>query len=145
MHILAFSAIFLSLTFFKGDLSGQESDPKTPTIEPTRFKHIDGTLACAGYIDVNLESQERLFYRYGPISDSGVELELVRAGKVVWRTLVQPLGVEHSKYTHSVKVTVDGFDPAKLHVISIGEKVIYETRSLVDGREIARAIRDLSN
>lgn len=140
-----FSLVALSHALFMREISGQEAAPKTPMIEPTRFKHIDGTIASAGYIDVNLESKERLFYRYSPIADSGVELELMRAGKVIWRTHVQPLGVEHSKYTHRVKVTVDGFDPTKLNIISIGEKVIYETRNLVDGREITRGICDRLN
>lgn len=140
-----FSILGLSLVLCMRVLSSQESASKGPMIEPTQFEHIDGIVACAGYIDIKLESKDRLFYRYSPIADSGVELELVRAGKVVWRTHVQPLGVEHSKYTHSVKVTVDGFDPTKLNVVSIGEKVIYETRNLVDGREITRGIRTLSN
>jgi hypothetical protein len=61
-------------------------------IEPTWFEFVDGTAARAEYVDLNAETGERLFVRYSPISDSGVELEMVKQSVTVWRVHVQPLG-----------------------------------------------------
>ena len=63
-------------------------------IEASWFpSHIDGTFVKAEYIDLNTNNTERLYIRYGPISDSGVELEKSTNGFVLWRVHVQPLGI----------------------------------------------------
>lgn len=112
-------------------------------VEETWFEIVDGTLAKGEYLDLNVKTNDRLFVRYGPISDSGVELERVLDGKVLWRKHVEPLGVEHSKYRHEVFVSIDGLSPDTIRVISIGEKAIYESRSLTDGRQLSRKIKEL--
>lgn len=113
-------------------------------IEETWFEFIDGTGARAEYIDLNLKTHDRLFIRYGPMSDSGVELERVIDGKVLWRKHVEPLGVEHSKYRHEVHVSIDRLTPDTIRVTSIGKSIIYEARALSDGRKISREIKPVT-
>jgi len=110
-------------------------------IEETRFEFIDGTFSRAEYIDLNLKTHDRLFVRYDTIADSGVELERVIDGKVLWRKHVEPLGVEHSKYRHEVHVSIDSFTPDTIRVTSIGESIIFEARALSDGQKISREIK----
>jgi hypothetical protein len=133
------TALILLVAAFGSEPSKSSTKPR---VEATWFEFVDGTFARAEYIDLNAKTGERLFVRYGPISDSGVELELVIQSKTIWRVHVQPLGVEHSKYVHEVFFGVDMFDRTKLNVTSIGARTIRETRSLIDGKELSRQVTD---
>src|SRR4051812_28935366 len=97
----------------------------TNTVEESWFPHIDGIFAKAEYIDLKTNATERLYIRYGPISDSGVELERTTNNVVVWRVHVRPLGVAHSKYRHDVRIRID---EGKIYVTSIGAQQIFEVR-----------------
>ena len=108
-------------------------------IEKRWFDHVDGTFTKGEYIDLNTNATERLYIRYGPISDSGVELERTTNNVVVWRTHVQPLGVMHSKYRHEVNVRIDG---EKIVVTSSGARRIYEVHSFKTGEIISREVYD---
>jgi hypothetical protein len=110
------------------------------SVEKPWFPYIDGIFTKAEFIDLNTNLTERLYIRYGPISDSGVELERTTNNVVVWRTHVQPLGVEHSAYTHEVRIRI--YDD-QVHVWSTGRQVIYEVRSFKTGALISRKISDL--
>ena len=103
-------------------------------IEESWFPTVDGSFAKAEYID--LGKSDRLYIRYGPISDSGVELERVIDGNIVWRVHSKPLGVGHSKYRHEVHVRIDG------PIIHINSQAsggnFHETRRLKTGELIQR-------
>ena len=117
-------------------------------IEPSWFPHIDGIFAKGEYIDLNTNATEKLYIRYGPITDSGVELERTTNNVVVWRVHVQPLGVEHSKYRHQVNVRIED---DKIVVISIGEQQdmgvrrTVEFHSLKTGELISRRVEKLEH
>lgn len=112
----------------------------TNTVEESCFPHIDGISAKAEYIDLNTNGTERLYIRYSPISDSGVELERIANNFVVWRVHVRPLGVEHSRYRHDVGIRIDG---GKIHVTSVGAQEIFEVRDLKTGAFISRKVADV--
>jgi hypothetical protein len=112
----------------------------TNTVEESWFPHIDGIFSKAEYIDLNTNATERLYIRYGPISDSGVELERSRGDVVVWRVHVRPLGVVHSKYRHDVRIRIDD---GKIQVTSIGAQQIFEVRDLKTGAFISRKVEDV--
>jgi hypothetical protein len=117
-----------------------QSEKKKPVVEKTWFKRIDGIFAKAEYIDLNTNSTERLYIRYGPISDSGVELERSTNSIVLWRVHVRPLGVDHSKYTHTVSVRIED---EKILVHNFGARQIFEVRDLRDGGLISREVTDV--
>src|ERR1039457_1688063 len=77
------------------------------SVEKQWFGSVDGIFTKGEFIDLNTNVTERLYIRYGPISDSGVELERTANNVVVWRAHVQPLGVEQSKYRHEVRVRIE--------------------------------------
>ena len=112
----------------------------TNTVEESWFPHIDGVFSKAEYIDLNTNSTERLYIRYGPISDSGVELERATNNVVVWRTHVKPLGIAHSKYRHEVQVRIDD---GKITVRTMGSwQQIVEIHSLKTGAFLSRKVYD---
>ena len=76
-----------------------------PVLPPSKFPEIDGIFARAEYIDIG--NQDQLFFRYGGISDSGVELERVVNGQIAWRVYAPALGVGHSKYRHDATIRVE--------------------------------------
>jgi len=88
-----------------------------PEIRKSYFDEIDGVFARAEYIHVDSEKNDRLYFRYGRISDSGVELERVVNGEPRWIVFVDPLGVTHNAYHHEVFVSIElknqGFKSAK--------------------------------
>src|SRR5678815_804470 len=112
----------------------------TNTVEETWFPHIDGIFSKAEYIDLTTNATERLYIRYGPISDSGVELERTRGAVVAWRVHVRPLGGEHSKYRHDVRIRIDD---GKIYVTSVGAQQIFEVRDLKTGAFISREVEDV--
>jgi hypothetical protein len=130
-------------------------------IEKSLFPTINGTSDKAEYIDLNTNDIERLYIRYSPLTDSGVELEKTTNNVVVWRSHVQPIiPVEqqlHSKYCHEVSVLVY---PGRVDIISaagsdVGKKggsiyaggtdakQVFETHSLMTGELISRRVSDL--
>src|SRR3954454_16431956 len=92
------------------------------TVEERWFPHVDGIFTKGEFIDLNTNTTERLYIRYGPISDSGVELERTTNNVFVWRVHVRPLGVIHSRYRHDVRVRIEG---DKILVTSIGAQQIF--------------------
>lgn len=128
------SLILLLLTGAYASYAGD-----TNMIEEPWFPHIDGIFAKAEYIDLSTNATQRLYIRYGPISDSGVELESTTNNVVVWRTHVQPLGVAHSKYRHDVQVRIED---GKIRVMSLGTRHILEFHSLKTGALLSRKIYD---
>ena len=78
-----------------------------PEIRKSYFDEIDGVFARAEYIHVDSEKNDRLYFRYGRISDSGVELERVVNGEPRWIVFVDPLGVPHNAYHHEVFVSIE--------------------------------------
>ena len=109
-------------------------------IEESWFPNIDGIFSKGEYIDLNTNVTERLYIRYGPISDSGVELERTTNSVVVWRVHVQPLGVAHSYYRHEVRIRIRD---DQIQVTSIGFQEIFEVRSLKTGAFISRKVEDV--
>ena len=100
-----------------------------------------GGMNCdEGHVEIEGPVPGILYYRWGPASDSGVELERRSDGTVVWRVHVQPLGVAHSKYSHRVRVRVEG---DRVIVESIGARCILEVRDLATGRRISREVADI--
>ena len=85
--------------------SPETLNPKTPMEDPL-FPTVEGPFTKGDFID--LGKADRLYIRYQSISDSGIELERITDGKIVWRVQSEPLGVAHSKYGHEVVVCIDG-------------------------------------
>lgn len=80
-------------------------------------------------------------YAYSPISDTGVLLARVRItdgrAKLIWKTFVQPLGIDHSKYRHDADVAIGS---GRLVVTSEGAETIIESRDLESGDLIQRDV-----
>lgn len=127
-------------------------------IEESWFPRVNGADVKAEYIDLNTNNTEKLYIRYSPLTDSGVELEKVTNNVVLWRVHVQPIipfeQQLHSKYCHEVDVFRDG---DQIRVISaagfsVGKtgnaiyangkdaKQVWEVRSLKTGELISRKI-----
>jgi hypothetical protein len=135
----------LSSALLVASLSGcsHATSPPAGVIEDSWFPHIDGHLSKAEYIDLNTNNTERLYIRYGPIWDSGVELEKTTNGAVLWRVHVQPVGgLSYSKYYNDVRVWI--WDD-QISVTSIGAKSIFEVRSLKTGASISREVRNVEH
>jgi outer membrane protein assembly factor BamB len=81
-------------------------------------------------------------FLYGRISDSGVELMRLNpgTGKVVWRARCAPLGVDHSKYRHEAKVTVEG-DALRVTSKASGGTFV-EVLDLRSGRQRKRTVSE---
>jgi hypothetical protein len=129
------STALLVLTLNLGFLS-RSAD----SIEGQWFPRVDGISIKGEFIDLNKNAAERLYIRYRPIADQGVELEMTTNNAVAWRVYVRPLGVKHSKYHHDVHVRIEG---DKVFVTSIGARQIFEVRSLKTGALISRDISDV--
>jgi len=110
-----------------------------PGVGKSQFPHVDGNFTKGEFIDLNTNATERLYIRYGPISDSGVELERTTNNVVVWRAYVRPLYVTHSGYIHNVSIRIEN---NRILVSSSGEQHIFEVRALKDGAFISRKVVD---
>ena len=108
-------------------------------IEKSWYESVDGLGFKGEFIDIDVHARDRLYIRYSPIADSGVELERTRNQVVIWRVHVQPLGVSHSKYNHEVWTQIKN---GKVQVNSFGAKQIAELRDLETGALISRNISD---
>jgi len=127
-------------------------------IEKSWFDGVDGKFVKAEYIDLNKNNTERLYLRYCPLTDSGVELEKVTNNVVIWRVHVQPIipleQQNHSKYCHEIKffrvedqitvIRAAGFSVGKMGDAIFAEgkdaKQVFEVRSLKTGELISRNI-----
>ena len=107
-----------------------------PKVRQSSFGDVDGVFAAAEYIHVDSASNDRLYFRYGRISDSGVELERIVNGKQKWLVHVDPLGVIHSKYRHEVHVTIENNEIRVNSRASGGS--FYQRLNLSDGSTIDR-------
>ena len=112
---------------------------QTPAEERRLFETVDGVSTKGEFIDTNPKTKERLYIRYSPIADLGVELELTAGDSLIWREHIQPLGVSHSKYRNDVSVRVEN---GKIFVISVGAKRILEVRDLKTGKQLSREIAE---
>ncbi len=108
-------------------------------IEQQWFSPVDGRSTKGEFIDLNSNATEKLYIKYCPIADSGVELERWSNNVVVWRAHLQPLGVEHSMYVHRVNVSVE---KKGVFVLSRGARNISEVHSLKTGALISREVYD---
>jgi hypothetical protein len=81
-----------------------------------------------------------LVFRYGRMSDSGVELQRLDArGGTLWVQSCAPVGVCHSEYYHDVFAHVEG---NTIKIISRGSYGTFVERiDLHSGRRIARSVR----
>ena len=140
MNTLAKCYLLSVAAFGSACTAVQESPIPRRQIAPSWFEGINGFLAETQAIDVNPVAGEQLIYRFDPIADSGVELDLVHNGSIVWRAQVQPLMVEHSRYRQRVSVKLDSGDQTRFQVVSIGAKTIRETRRLSDGSQVSRTV-----
>jgi hypothetical protein len=109
------------------------------------FPVVDGLGTKGEFIDLSGKDGGRLYIRYSPIADKGVEIDRVAAdGHLVWRAQVQPLGVVHSKYNHKVWVYLGGVYPplekGKIRIESVGTKTITEVIDLENGKQLSRKI-----
>ena len=110
-------------------------------IEKSWFPNVDGESTRGQFIDLPAAYMGRLYIRYCPIADSGVELERVSSeGKILWRKHVMPLGVSHSIYSQQVDVRIRN---ANIHVTSFGADQIYEVRDLATGAQVSRKITEI--
>jgi hypothetical protein len=114
-------------------------DQKKPIafIEDAWTEKVDGDFLKGEFFDLNGNRNDRLHLRYGPISDSGVEIERIKGGKLLWRVHLPPLMVSHSKYSHRIHTRIrDG----KLLLTSLGMGMVFESRDLRTGQLILRKI-----
>ncbi|HLX72220.1 MAG TPA: hypothetical protein VKV04_21595 [Verrucomicrobiae bacterium] len=134
----------------------------TDLIEKSWFPTINGW-DKGEYIDLNTNNTERLYIRYSPVTDNGVELEKTSNNVVLWRTHVQPIipfsQQVHSKYCHEVNVhaLVDsdqiivisaaglsvGREGDSIYANSKDAKKVFEIRSLKTGELISRKVSAL--
>ena len=105
--------------------------------EPSaRFPVADGMTVRAECID--LSPNRKLFLRYSPIADTGVELEVTIHGRRIWSGFVDPLGMAHSAYSHSVECFVGD---AVLKIRSKGSGgTIVEDRDTANGKLLSRQV-----
>jgi hypothetical protein len=90
---------------------------------------------------VPLPGGDLLAFRFGRISDSGVDVIRLTptTGKVAWEARCDRLGVTHSKYHHEARVVLEG---DQLQVISRGSGGTFvEFMDLRSGRQMDRARR----
>ena len=109
-------------------------------IEP-QWEGVEASFAESKTVVVDVVKDERIIFRYCPIADSGVEVELVQGNVVLWRKHVEPLGIEHSRYQHAVSLQVDPLRHDWLLVTSRGAKTIEQMLSFRDGGFISRRIK----
>ncbi len=103
-----------------------------PRIE--QFRLVDGQDIVGKFID--LAENDTIFARFSAIADSGIEVERVTGGKVVWRTYCKPLGVAHSIYMQQVQVRRSG-----KHLIIRSDAsggVFSERLDIADGKLVSR-------
>ena len=93
---------------------------------------------------VRLPDGDWLVYRYGTISDSGVQV--IRADavmtKVRWQAECQPLGVAHSKYYHRAEVEIKNNEAIVNSIAGNGQGGKFEEKlDLTTGKRISRTTK----
>jgi hypothetical protein len=91
---------------------------------------------------VSMRGGDLLAFRYEPMSDSGVDVVRIEptAGKTVWKTHCKSLGVDHSKYSHRAKLTIE---PTTVRVTSEASGgCFFEVLDMRDGRQLSRVLYD---
>jgi len=135
--LLLLTRMVSCLVVFFGHVHGEDS----ALIEPPWTDAADGSLNKGEYIDLNLESKERILFLHCEFADTGVQIERIKGDAIIWRKHVRPLNVMHSKYSHHVQARIWR---DVIYIESRGDGgIIYETRRLSDGNLIAREIRDV--
>jgi outer membrane protein assembly factor BamB len=88
---------------------------------------------------VPLGREDALAFRYGCISDSGVDVLRLNlaTGKTVWETHCAALGVPHSKYLHEARVVVEGGDKVQVTSEASGGTFV-EVLDLRTGKQRSR-------
>jgi hypothetical protein len=140
------SVVLVLLVFCIG-VSSRAADPQArratgqPVVENRWFDNVDGIIIKGEFIDLNTNATDRLYIRYSPISDRGVELERTTKSDLLWRGHVQCFGVSHSKYSQHVSVRIE--DKQILVEIENGAQRIFETHDLKTGGLISREVTDV--
>lgn len=117
------------------DQQAEEGQPVEPDIEDAHLNPADGSHIRGEFID--LGDNDWLLLRYMPIVDSGVEIERVTDGEVVWRVHADGLGVAHSRYKHDIRAEVED---GQLILNSYGSAGTFmERRDLVTGALLERS------
>lgn len=109
-------------------------------VKKQEYEPVDGIFTKGEFIDLNIKGTERLYIRYGPISDSGVKLERTKNNVVVWRAYVMRFGGGIQAYHQVVHVRIE---KDKILVTIIGFQRISEVRALKTGALISREVEDL--
>jgi len=121
------------------------------SLPESRFPCIDGEFDKAQYIDLAaIEARkeqatfdayredpgqmDRLYIRYSPLADSGVELERVTHGQVAWRIYADSMKTNfHTEYDHEVFLRVEG---GIVFLASEGSAGTFEEERRVDTGEL---------
>lgn len=93
---------------------------------------------------VRLPDGDWLVYRYGTISDSGVQVIRTDAvmTKVRWQTECKPLGVSHSKYYHRGEVEIKNNEAIVTSIANHGQGHSFvETLDLATGKKVSRTTK----
>ena len=134
---LLLTGMVTCLVAFLGHVRGEDS----VLIEPPWKDAADGSFNRGEYIDLNIETKERVLFLHSELADTGVQIERLKGDSIIWRKHVQPLGVMHSGYRHRLRVRIWR---DVIYIVSRGDAgIIYETRKLSDGNLITREIRDV--
>jgi len=113
------------------------NDMPVAPVEKAWQDTVDGDFLKGEFFDLDGNRNDRLYLRYGPISDSGVEIERIKDGKLLWRVHMQYLGVDHSKYSHSIHTRIR---EGKVMITSKGAGMVFEKRDLRTGQLLLRKI-----
>ncbi|XAM01429.1 hypothetical protein OT109_08540 [Phycisphaeraceae bacterium D3-23] len=112
-----------------------DAAPAPPDLAEVWLTPVDGRTIRGEYID--LGEGDRLLLRYVPSADSGIEIERVTDGEVVWRVRAMPLGVRHTQYKHEIYAHVA---EGQLVLLSDGTSGTFnERRELETGELIERS------
>ena len=109
---------------------------------PQHLQRADGITVVGGFLDVSADGSERIYFRYSPRSDSGVLIERVKVGKVLWRTYLKPAGATRPESTQVVRAL---FAKRKglIHVHSEGSaKHVRQTHDFATGQMLKRTERE---
>ena len=117
------------------------------------FKKVRQARVCPNYLAfargceiVELMDDSIILIQYGQICDSGVLVTKLKLNdlKIVWKTQLNPAGVSHSKYHHSVKVWYIG--RKGLRIKSIGSSATWcENVNINTGESFDRTGKDFNS
>lgn len=114
--------------------AAQDAAPARPNLEDAHLAPADGSYIQGEFID--LGENDRLLLRYICCADSGVGIERVTDGTVVWRVHAASLGVAHNEYQHDIRAAIED---SQLVFTSYGSAGTFsERRDLATGELIER-------